>query len=461
MRIIDILNSPWAIHPQKLNEIKSIYQTHLRGEKIDWKAIESKLSIGRTEEIPPPYQVINGVAVINISGVLMKSMSFMSWLFGGSSMQAIGDAYRAAIADNSVKAIMLKIDSPGGTVDGTQELAGSISNGKAGKPVIAYSDGQMTSAAYWIGSSADALYISGDTVVTGSIGVIATHIDVSKNDEQYGERYTLITAGKYKGVTSIHAPLSAEGRQELQDMVDHIYGVFISDVARNRNISIEDALKMADGKIFIGKQAVEVGLVDGVATYDQLINSMSAGEPITSFRAEEENQAMDLKELKAKHPEIYQEAVQVGASEAQTAISAQMQARVGEGIIYGAAIENERIRAIQALSIPGHEKIIDAAIKDPKVTAAEVAVQIVQAEKKVGANALKDAAADAAAAAAIAAPAAPVVQPPEANDDNLTVEEKCKKEWEASAELRSEFAMGGLPAYTAFKKNEANIRIKK
>jgi signal peptide peptidase SppA len=321
----------------------------------------------------------------------------MSWLFDGSSMQAIGEAFRSAVADTQIRSILLCIDSPGGTVDGTQELANIIYNGKGEKNVIAFADGQMTSAAYWIGSAADELYISGDTVVTGSIGVIATHVDVSAQDAQYGEKYTLITAGKYKANTTMHAPLSTEGRQTIQEMVDHIYSVFIGEVARNRNVSEESALKMADGKLFIGKQAVEVGLVDGVSTYDQLINKMSAGAPgIKTFKAKEENPIMDAKELKEKHPDIFQAIFEQGRSSVQSMSADQINAKVGEGIIYGAQLENQRITAIHALAVPGHESIIEAAVKNPTVSAGDVAMQIVAAEKKVRTDALNDFETDAA-----------------------------------------------------------------
>lgn len=460
MKIIDVMNSPWAISNKRLLEIQSIYRAHFHGEKIEWKDIKDIKKISGPALPDKPYALVNSVAVIPIAGVLNKNDAFMAWLYDGSMMSTISRAYQAAIDDPLAHSILLVIDSPGGTVDGTQELANVIYNGKKGKPVIAYTDGIIASAAYWIASAADAIYISGDTVEVGSIGVVATHIDFSKQDEKYGEKWTEITAGKYKRIASSHEPLSEEGRQYLQEQVDHLYTIFVNDVARNRNVSAEQVLAMADGKIFIGQQAVEVGLVDGVSTYDRLINSMSAGVPISPINTEEDIQIMDLKELKEKHPDVFQAAFEQGKASVNVITEQQIQAKVGEGIIYGAALENERIRSIQALAVPGHEKIIDAAMADPKMSAAQLAIQIVQAEKAVGAQALKNAGTDAEASKKIPATSSEESSDKKKIDENLPLEEKCKAEWESSADLRREFSLGGLPAYIAFKKNEANIRIK-
>lgn len=177
MKILDVLTAPWAISPEKLTEIKAIYRTHFRGEKIDWKAMETKVGLVFSSiKDAPLYDTVEGVAVIDITGILTKSLSFFSFLFGGTSMRDVADAFIAAMTDEEITSIMLHIDSPGGTVDGTQELADLIFAARGQKPIMAYSDGQITSAAYWIGSAADAIYLSGDTVMAGSIGVVATHV---------------------------------------------------------------------------------------------------------------------------------------------------------------------------------------------------------------------------------------------------------------------------------------------
>lgn len=274
MKLLDIMTAPWMISREKLAEIRGIYQTHMRGDKIDTKAIESQLAIaiGENKE-RGQYDIRNGVAVIPIVGVISKELSLFSFFFDGVSTRGTALMIKDALADDEVESILLDIDSPGGTVDGTQELAELIYSSRGQKPIIAYTDGMMASAAYYIGAAADKIYISGDMPDIGSIGVVMTHLDYSKSDEMYGYKETDIFAGKYKRITTGNRPLTEEGKEYLQDQVDYVYSIFVNDVAKYRGVSVEDALAMADGKIFIGRQALDAGLVDGVATYDELVNT--------------------------------------------------------------------------------------------------------------------------------------------------------------------------------------------
>lgn len=391
MRILDVLTSPWAIVPEKLSEIRTIYRAHFHGEKVNWKGMQEKAAAIIGVDMPKPtepYEIRNGVAVIPVSGVLTKGISFFSFLFGGSSMGKIGEAVRAAADDPAATSILLHIDSPGGTVDGTQELANIVFAAREKKPITAFSDGMMASAAYWIGSAAERIYISGDTVEVGSIGVVATHIDQSKWDEMMGDSYTEITAGHYKRIASSHKPLSKEGAAYIQEGVDHIYGVFLSDVARFRGVSEEKTMEMADGKIFIGTQAVNVGLVDGIATFDDLIESMAGGARSDFNATEKEVQTMDVNEIKTKNPALYQEIFDAGKAEGAKAAAASVEAVRAEGMEAGKVAERERISGIQAAILPGHEKIGQDAIADGKSTAGDVALKIIAAEREARGKAL-------------------------------------------------------------------------
>ena len=277
MKVIDVINAPWAILPEKLLEIRAIYETHLRGEAIDIEALEAKL--GRPMKSDRvPYSVDGSTAVISIDGVLGKKMNLFSQISGGTSTQLIESDFQAAIADPAVKSVLLVIDSPGGTVDGTENLANEIfaARGK-GKPILALGDGTMASAAYWIGSAADRVYASDKSAMIGSIGVVANHEDYSQAEKNAGVKITPITAGKYKAIASSHEPLSADGRATIQAMVDHIYGNFVESVARNRGVSPTVAAeKMGDGRIFLGHNAVAAGLVDGVSTQSALVRSLNS-----------------------------------------------------------------------------------------------------------------------------------------------------------------------------------------
>jgi capsid assembly protease len=275
MKVLDVLNAPWAITPDKLMELHAIYQPHLRGA-TDLEAVEARLGRKLNNE-RAPYTVEGTTAVIPIEGVLGKKMNLFTSISGGTSTQMIENDFNAAMDDPAVKSILLSIDSPGGTVDGTENLANVIyaARGK-GKPIIALADGLMASAAYWIGSAADETYASDSSAKVGSIGVVATHEDYSQAEQNAGIKVTEIAAGKYKRIASSHAPLSADGRESIQAMVDHIYSNFVDAVARNRRAtSAHVADKMADGRIFLGRQAVAAGLIDGVMSPGALVRSMN------------------------------------------------------------------------------------------------------------------------------------------------------------------------------------------
>lgn len=374
MKLLDVLTAPWAIEPAKLLEIQAIYATHMRGEKIDIGALEAKLGRPLANE-PTPYEIIDGVAVLPLEGVIAKRMNMFSQISGGVSTELVARDLRAAMADPSVHSIILSIDSPGGTVDGTQTLASAIA--ASTKPIVTLASGTMASAAYWIGSAANAAYIVDGTTAVGSIGVVATHTDVSGSEAQRGIKTTEIYAGQYKRIASSYGPLSDAGRQTMQDQVDYTYSLFVSAVAQQRGVSEAKVLKdMADGRIFIGQQAIDAGLVDGVSTLGTLVAQLNAsrtsGTPVGKARAGVAQQAITQPHsLPGAEMPITRDQIAAEAPQVLAAIQAE-----------GASAERERIQAIEATAIPGHDKLIAALKFDGKSTAGDAALAIVAAEKQ-------------------------------------------------------------------------------
>lgn len=288
-RLLDVLTSPWAIIDEKLREIQAVYFTHLRGEKIDLSSFDAKAKPAAPED-QKPYDVINGVAIIPIDGIIAKKMNLFTKFSGGVSTQLLARDIKSALADPLVTSILLDIDSPGGTVDGTEEIANLIYEARQeGKPIVAYTDGLMASAAYWIGAATDMIYISGETPMVGSIGVVTAHVDYSKYEEKIGVKTTEIYAGKYKRIASEYNPLSQDGRQYLQGQVDYLYSIFADKVASYRKdiLSIPESgpIPWAEGEIFTGNQAIVAGLVDGVSTKARLMEQMS-DNPVAWIRRE-------------------------------------------------------------------------------------------------------------------------------------------------------------------------------
>jgi signal peptide peptidase SppA len=284
MNALDILNSPWALIPERYVELREIYLRHARGESADLKAIEAR--IGKPlENTHQPYTLDGGVAAIDISGIIAKRMNMFMQISGGTSTQLLAQDFKMALADPEAHSILLNVDSPGGEVDGTHEVANLIRNARGQKPIVALADGTMASAAYWIGSAAEAVYAIGKTTQVGSIGVIATHTDLSKANEMRGVKVTHITAGKYKAADSPYQPLNAETTAILQAEVDQIYSTFVDEVAQQRGVTPQRVLdEMADGRMFIGEAAVRAGLVDGIRTREQIIADLNQRASMQEMR---------------------------------------------------------------------------------------------------------------------------------------------------------------------------------
>lgn len=449
-KLLDIVNAPWAIQPEKLEEIQGIYFTHLRGEKIDIHQVEARLGRPLQNE-PRAYEVVDGVAILPLEGVVAKRMNLFSQISGGMSTELASRNLRQALEDPAVHSVIQWVDSPGGTVDGSQSYAYDVFNARARKPIVTLASGVMASAGYWFGAAAGRVYIADLTTIVGQIGIVAKHVDTSGAEAKAGIKTTEIAAGKFKRVVSAYEPLTAEGRQSIQDQVDYLYSIFVSDVARFRGVSEDKVLEdMAEGRVFIGQQAIEAGLVDGVSTLDDLIAQLNRERAGVAQRppSSKSGASMDLEKLKAEHPALFK-------------------AIHDEAYAAGATAERARIQAVEATLIPGHEALVQTLKFDGKSTGADAALAINAAERKVREG---QAQANAAAAPPVVPqkPAPAVTQTAEAKAAEeqerlakLPLEERCKAEWAASADLQAEFT--SLGAYTAFKKAEAagQARIKK
>lgn len=219
-----------------------------------------------------------GIAIIPIHGTLA---TFDIPEFGITSMRRIGASLDAAVADRHVGAIVLHVDSPGGSSTGTPELADKIFSAThtSKKPIIAIADSQAASAAYWTASAADQLVVTTSGEV-GSIGVWTMHEDVSGYMEKLGRKVEIISAGKYKVEGHPLVPLDDEARKEMQRSVNETYNDFVDAVARHRGYSADYVKRnFGQGRMLEGKRALRVGMVDGITTFDSLIHDLTmAGE---------------------------------------------------------------------------------------------------------------------------------------------------------------------------------------
>lgn len=258
--IIKFLDStPWAMEQQRLDTLKQVVADHLAGHDVAMAGQGSEES----------YTVVDDVAVVPIIGTIKKRAYGLEALSGARTTLDIQNDIQQALDNPRISAIVLDIDSPGGTVDGTKELADFIA--AADKPVVAYANGLMASAAMWIGSAAD--YIIGyDTANIGSIGVIIQHQDWSKAEEDAGVKTTYIYAGKYKAMGNSSEPLSEESKAYIQSKVDKLYTMFVNDIAKNRGLEVQYVLdKLATAETFLAQEAMELKLIDSVGNISDAI----------------------------------------------------------------------------------------------------------------------------------------------------------------------------------------------
>lgn len=276
-----VLPQLWAIRPEALTAFV---------EELRMQPAEARNREGNSAATGKPYSMDGPVAVIPVEGVLTKrGLSFFGYQLA-PGMRDVAAALRSACADRGVKAILLDVDSPGGTVDGIEELAEVVAEAGSAKPLYAFADGLMASAAYWLSCNAREIAAPA-TAEVGSIGVVMMHREYSRALEGAGIKCNIIAAGHYKAAGNMVEPLSEEMRAYLQSGIDDTYELFLQAVERGRNVSREKALAMADGRIFTGGEALKAGLIDRVCSRGDFINHIKEGLNMT------------LAELREQHPE--------------------------------------------------------------------------------------------------------------------------------------------------------------
>lgn len=231
---------------------------------------------GDEDQERKPYRVDKGIAVISVAGPMTKHQTSMSYFFGGTSTVMARRAIRAAVADPDVKGILLHVDSPGGQVSGTSDLADDIAAANRRKPVNCYIEDLGASAAYWLASQCDKVYAN-STGLVGSIGVYTVAYDSSQRYKDAGVKVHVIRAGQHKGALEPGTEFTPEQMAEVQRRVDAFHSAFVDAVAKGRKMDRAKALALADGRIHIAKEALSLGLIDGIKTLDAAIHQMSTG----------------------------------------------------------------------------------------------------------------------------------------------------------------------------------------
>lgn len=271
-----LMGQCWALDPLVMERLTSVILRWSDGVRLSADQIAA--AVGGAPQAASDRrnsaQAVSGsVAVIPLYGVLAHRAHMVQSVSGpgGTSTEMFGRALSAAVADPAVDAILIDVESPGGSVHGTQELADRIFAARGQKPIVAIANATAASAAYWIASAADQV-VATPSALVGSIGVITAHEDKSAALAAEGRKITYITAGKYKAEGNAAEPLTDEARAEAQRMVDQFYGVMVKSIARGRGVAPEVVRgQFGQGRVLSSSDALAAGMIDRIETFDEAV----------------------------------------------------------------------------------------------------------------------------------------------------------------------------------------------
>ena len=256
----------WLMDEMHFNQLRSV----ILSEKVVIQAQD-----GEDDEKDMTLLLLtNGILVMNVEGTIMKAESS----FGGTSSVRMRQNLREAAANPQVRGIMLNISSPGGHVDGTDELALEIARTAEIKPVHAFANGLMASAAFWIGSQA-AVISASRTSEVGSLGTVAVVHDFSGAFEAEGIKTHVISTGKFKGAFVQGAEITEEMLEDLQASVDALNEFFMEAVESGRGMPRSQVKSLFDGRVHLAADALKLGLIDKVQSFEGAIADLTAVLP--------------------------------------------------------------------------------------------------------------------------------------------------------------------------------------
>jgi len=273
-----VLARPWAIDPESLAwaAILDVLAIRASGEAIPDQEIDARISAAQNGPRTGGRRERN-VAVIPVYGVLTPRASLMARSSGGTTAESVRDEFRAALGDPDVDGIVFDVDSPGGVVEGINELAEEIRAARGQKPIAAVANHMSASAAYWAMAGADEL-VATPSASVGSIGIFTAHQDVSAAMEREGIRTTLISAGKYKVEASQYEALGDEARAAIQEQVDSWYDTMVGTIAKARGVSAETVRTgYGEGRTLLARKALQAGMIDRIDSLENTVRRVAKG----------------------------------------------------------------------------------------------------------------------------------------------------------------------------------------
>lgn len=267
------------------------------------RTAEPKLYVEEDDEAEdfPDYNYMltrhGDVAVMSLSGSMVSKESIYNRYYGMVSYQEIRNAAIVA-AEAGAKALMLDVDTTGGSAEGIGELSDFLSEyNKSVIPIYTYTGTKMLSAGYWIGAVGRKIF-SSPMAMNGSIGVVSAHFSYARMLEQQGIDVTMFRAGEFKALGSPYEKLDEKAKAEIEARMGKFYEMFLSHISEHRGIAVPALIETAaEGRVFMGDDAVKVGLVDSITSFDKAIaavlSEVSVRQPTVSLPTPSTSIGMD------------------------------------------------------------------------------------------------------------------------------------------------------------------------
>lgn len=301
---------PWAMHEPHFHATREQLSNLNMSLHLSNATENREQALSRQGESNVQSTAGKNIAVINVCGTLMKQASSFS---SSCSTVMLRQQIRDLSKDGNVHGIMLVIESPGGTVAGTRELAQEITKAKESKPVWAYCEDLTASAAYWIASQCDRVEANSTSLV-GSIGTYCVVTDSSAAAEKAGFTVHVIRAGEFKGAGTPGTQITEQHIEQASGQVQKLNSFFLDAVQTGRNLSKERVSEIADGRVHVASEAKSMGLIDDVSSFEDYLNrffvslgtparpaSQQRGEKIMSAETATQTPAT-IAQLKAEFP---------------------------------------------------------------------------------------------------------------------------------------------------------------
>ena len=271
----------WLLDETKGRQLFEVLRIRASGGRVPEAEVRRAMAQSKGRG---PALASGKVAVLPVYGVIAPRMNMMTRYSGGTSAEQLGNDITALAHDPSVSAIVLDVDSPGGAATGIPELAAKIRAAAGEKRIIAMVNHLAASAAYWTASQATEIWSSPSGEV-GSIGVYMVHFDESEMYAEAGIKPTIVRAGKFKAEGNPFEPLGEDAKAAMQATIDDWYGQFVGAVAAGRGVPAKQVRDgYGQGRVVSSNEALKSGMIDRIATMDDLLTELTGGAGVTNGR---------------------------------------------------------------------------------------------------------------------------------------------------------------------------------